>query len=146
MSAIDEATLAVRAAKENTKCTVIATMTFESEPGNTFHTMMGVSPLEMALAMKEAGAHIIGSNCGNGIKAMTGIVSAITEAGTGLPIMIQANAGTPEFVDGKTVFRESPEMMASFVPSLVKAGASIIGGCCGTTPQHIIEMGRMLSR
>ena len=51
--------------------------------------------------------------------------------------MIQANAGIPELIDGETVFRESPEMMASFIPELIKAGANIIGGCCGTTPEHI---------
>jgi 5-methyltetrahydrofolate--homocysteine methyltransferase len=146
MSALDEASLAVRAARENTKCTVIITMTFTKTPKGEYRTMMGVSPEEMVHSMKEAGAHIIGSNCGNGIEEMIGIVKAIKAADNKIPIIIQANAGVPELIDGNTVFRESPEMMASFVPELIKAGANIIGGCCGTTPEHIKAIGRVLGR
>lgn len=146
MSAADEASLAVRAARENTKCTVIITMTFSKEPNGEYHTMMGVSPEEMVISMKEAGAHIVGSNCGNGIEDMIGIVKAIRAIDNKIPVMIQANAGIPEFIGGKTVFRESPEMMASFIPELIKAGANIIGGCCGTTPEHIMAMGKVLGR
>ena len=144
MSAIDEASLAVRAARENTKCIVIITMTFSRTLKGEYRTMMGVSPEEMVSSMKEAGAHIIGSNCGNGIEDMIGIVKAIRAVDNKIPIMIQANAGVPELIDGKTVFRESPEMMASFVPELIKAGVNIIGGCCGTTPEHIREIGRKI--
>lgn len=146
MSAVDEASLAVRAARENTKCTIAVTMTFSKTPKGEYRTMMGVSPKEMVTSMKEAGAHIVGSNCGNGIEDMIGIVKAIRSVDKEIPIMIQANAGVPEFIDGKTVFRESPEMMASFVPELIKAGANIIGGCCGTTPEHIKAIGRVLGR
>jgi 5-methyltetrahydrofolate--homocysteine methyltransferase len=96
--------------------------------------------------MKNAGAHIIGSNCGNGIEDMTGIVKVIRATDKKIPVLIQANAGIPELIDGKTVFRESPEMMASFVPELIKAGANIIGGCCGTTPEHIKAIGKVLAR
>lgn len=146
MSAVDEAALAVRAARENTKCTVIITMTFSKEPDGGYHTMMGVSPEEMVIAMKEAGAHIVGSNCGNGIEDMIGIVKAIRATDNKIPVMIQANAGTPVLIDGETVFRESPEMMASFIPELIKAGVNLIGGCCGTTPEHIRAIGRVLGR
>ena len=144
MSALDEASLAVKAARENTKCTVIATMTFERNPDGGYRTMMGASPDEMVSALKEAGAHIVGSNCGNGIEDMTGIVKEIRRADSHIPVMIQANAGIPELTDGKTVFRESPEMMASHVPALIEAGANIIGGCCGTTPEHIREIGKII--
>jgi len=146
MSAIDEASLAVKAARETTKCTVIVTLTFEAGPDGGYRTMMGVSPSEMVSAMKEAGAHIVGSNCGNGIKNMIGIVREIRSTDKNIPVMIQANAGVPELIDGKTVFRESPEMMASYVPALIEAGANIIGGCCGTTPEHIKEIGKILGR
>jgi 5-methyltetrahydrofolate--homocysteine methyltransferase len=146
MSALDEASLAVRAARENTGCTIIVTMTFSSDMNGEFHTMMGATPEEMVISMKKAGAHIIGSNCGNGIKDMIGIVRDIRSTDKNIPVMIQANAGTPEYIDGKTTFRESPEMMASFIPELIKAGANIIGGCCGTTPEHIREMGKVLGR
>jgi 5-methyltetrahydrofolate--homocysteine methyltransferase len=144
MSAVDEAALAVKAARENTKCVVIITMTFSPTMPGEYRTMMGVSPEEMVSSMKEAGAHIIGSNCGNGIEDMIGIVKAIRTIDKEIPVMIQANAGVPELIDGKTVFRESPEMMASFVPELIKAGANIIGGCCGTTPDHIRAMAKVL--
>lgn len=146
MSALDEASLAVRAARENTKCPVAVTMTFAKEPNGEYHTMMGVSPEEMVISMKEAGAHIVGSNCGNGIEDMIGIVKAIRTIDNKIPLIIQANAGIPEFIDGKTVFRESPEMMASFIPQIIEAGANIIGGCCGTTPDHIMAMGKALGR
>lgn len=144
MSAIDEASIAVKAARENTQCTVIVTLTFSKTPKGEYRTMMGASPEEMVISMKEAGAHIIGSNCGNGIKDMIGIVKAIRNTDKEIPVLIQANAGIPELIDGKTVFRESPEMMASFVPELIKAGVNIIGGCCGTTPEHIKEIAKML--
>jgi len=146
MSALDEAVLAVKAARENTRCTVIITMTFEKDPQGRYFTMMGVSPAEMVVAMKEAGAHIVGSNCGNGIENMVGVVKEIRAIDNQIPVIIQANAGTPEFIDGKTVFRESPEMMASFVPQLIEAGANIIGGCCGTTPEHIKKLAEALGR
>jgi 5-methyltetrahydrofolate--homocysteine methyltransferase len=146
MSALDEASLAVKAARENTGCTVIITMTFSKDPHGHFFTMMGVSPAEMVISMKEAGAQIVGSNCGNGIEDMIGVVKEIRAIDTNIPVMIQANAGTPEFTDGKTVYRESPEMMASFVPQLIEAGVNIIGGCCGTTPEHIKAIEKALGR
>jgi 5-methyltetrahydrofolate--homocysteine methyltransferase len=119
-------------------------MTFSKTQKGEYRTMMGVSPEEMVKSMKEAGAQIIGSNCGNGIEDMIGIVKAIRNIDKEIPVIIQANAGIPELIDGKTVFRESPEMMASFVPDLIKAGANIIGGCCGTTPDHIREIAGVL--
>jgi 5-methyltetrahydrofolate--homocysteine methyltransferase len=144
MSALDEASIAVKAARENTQCTVIVTMTFSKTQKGEYRTMMGVSPEEMVKSMKEAGAQIIGSNCGNGIEDMIGIVKAIRNIDKEIPVIIQANAGIPELIDGKTVFRESPEMMASFVPDLIKAGVNITGGCCGTTPDHIREIAGVL--
>jgi len=146
MTDLDEATFAVKAARENTNCTVIVTMTFSKDLKGEFFTMMGVSPFEMVNSMKAAGAHIVGSNCGNGIRDMISIVTAIRAVDRNIPVIIQANAGLPEYIDGKTVFRESPEMMASYIPDLLKEGANIIGGCCGTTPEHIREMGKALGR
>jgi len=72
---------------------------------------------------------------------MIGIVKEIRACDSEIPIMIQANAGLPELIDGKTVFRESPQHMASYVEELVRAGTNIIGGCCGTTPEHIEAIG-----
>ena len=146
MTAADEASIAVKAARSATNCTVFVTMTFSDDGNGEYHTMMGVSPQEMVSAMKDAGAHVAGSNCGNGIKEMTGVLRAIRKADASIPVIIQANAGLPELADGRTVFRESPEMMASFVPDLVKNGVNIIGGCCGTTPSHIRAIAKALGR
>jgi 5-methyltetrahydrofolate--homocysteine methyltransferase len=137
MSDLDEARIAVKAARENTPVEVICTMTFEKTVTGVYRTMMGVSPSEMVEAMKEAGADIIGANCGNGIAGMIVIVQEIRSIDKDIPVLIHANAGLPQYVNGKTVFPETPEQMAGFIPALVEAGADIIGGCCGTTPRHI---------
>jgi 5-methyltetrahydrofolate--homocysteine methyltransferase len=137
MSDIEEATLAIKAVKENTKLEIICTFTFDKTKQGTFRTMMGVSPEDAAKAASEAGADIIGANCGNGIERMIEIVKEIRAAVPGKPILVHANAGLPTNVDGKDVFPESPEDMAKLAPSLAEAGANVIGGCCGTTPEHI---------
>lgn len=136
----DEAAIAVRAAKENTGCEVICTFTFDKTKTGEYRTMMGTSPVEAAGAAIEAGADIIGTNCGNGMERMIEIVREMREAFPDKPILVHANAGLPVSVDGKDVYPETPDIMASFVPELVKAGANIIGGCCGTTPAHITAM------
>ena len=144
MIALDEASVAVRAAKENTDCIIALTMTFTATPTGEYRTIMGDSIADMVTVMKTGGAHIIGSNCGNGIADMTGIVGEIRKLDRKIPVLVHANAGLPEFIDGKTVFPESPEVMASYVPGLVNAGTNIIGGCCGTTPDHIRAMATAL--
>lgn len=140
MSAIDEAVQAIKAAKENTKCEVICTFTFEKTVRGDYRTMMGVSPAAAAEAALEAGADIIGANCGNGAERMIEIVREMRAVAPDAPILVHANAGLPQLVNGANVFPESPADMAAFVPELVKAGANIIGGCCGTTPDHIAAM------
>ncbi|MBN2349495.1 MAG: homocysteine S-methyltransferase family protein [Bacteroidales bacterium] len=137
MSAIDEAVLAIKAAKENTKLEVISTFTYEKISEGEYRTMMGVSPAEAAKACIEAGADIIGTNCGNGMERMIDIVKELRSVAPDIPILVHANAGLPKIVDGKDVFPDTPEQMASFVPGIIAAGANIIGGCCGTTPEHI---------
>lgn len=140
MTDLDEALLAVKAAKANTRCEVICTMTFDKTVTNEYRTMMGVSPTEMVDRIAGAGADIIGANCGNGSREMVGIVREIRLADAKIPVLIHANAGMPIYKDGKTVFPESPGEMAAFAGELVLAGANIIGGCCGSTPAHIAEI------
>lgn len=137
MSAIDEAEIAVKAVKENTNLEVICTFTFEKTINDDYRTMMGVSPAEMAAAITVAGADIIGTNCGNGIDRMVEIVKELRAAAPDTPILVHANAGLPQNVNGVDVFPDTPEDMAGLTPTLVEAGANIIGGCCGTTPAHI---------
>jgi 5-methyltetrahydrofolate--homocysteine methyltransferase len=101
---------------------------------------MGISPTEMVQAIKEAGADVIGTNCGNGFEQMIDIVKEIRRVDPVTPVLVHANAGKPVFQDGKTVFPESPEMMAAKVLELIDCGANIVGGCCGTTPLHIQQL------
>lgn len=145
MSALDEACLAIRAAKKATKCEIICTFTFEKTVNGEYRTMMGVSPTEAVLALTEAGASIIGTNCGNGFDGMVDIVREIRAVDAHTPILVHANAGKPILRDGKTSFPETPEMMATKVGNLIKAGANIIGGCCGTTPAHIRALAQAIA-
>jgi 5-methyltetrahydrofolate--homocysteine methyltransferase len=136
MSAIDEAVLGVKAAL-STGLDVACTMTFDRTVDNNFKTMMGVTVEAMVEAVTAAGAHVIGSNCGNGFDQMIDIVSRIRNTGTSIPVLVHANAGLPEMREGRTVYPESAEAMAGKVDALLDCGADIIGGCCGTTPEHI---------
>jgi 5-methyltetrahydrofolate--homocysteine methyltransferase len=141
MMSVTEAVQAIRAAKENTSLPVICTFTFE--PGaRGFRTMMGVTPAAAAEAAVAAGADIIGANCGTGITSMIEITREMRAAAPNTPILVQPNAGLPVLEGGKTVFRETPEDMAAHVKGLIAAGANIIGGCCGTSPDHIRAMAR----
>jgi len=135
MTSLEEVSIAIKAVKENTSVPAIATMTFD-KGAKGYRTMMGVSIKEAALGLEKAGADIIGTNCGNGIGSMVDIVREMREYSS-KPILVHANAGVPELINGKTCFRETPEDMAEKVPELIDAGANIIGGCCGTTPEHI---------
>jgi 5-methyltetrahydrofolate--homocysteine methyltransferase len=121
-------------------------MTFDKTVQNEFRTMMGVSPEEMVQQLIEAGAELLGANCGNGSKDMIGVVDEIRKFNTDIPILIHANAGAPKYQDGKTVFPETPEEMCAYTKQLIDAGANIIGGCCGTTPAHIAKIAEIVRR
>jgi len=140
MSDLEEAVIAVKAAKENTGCEVICTMTFEKTVAGEYKTMMGISPSEIPEKLIDAGADIIGSNCGNGTKGMIKIAKELRKKNPEIPIIIHGNAGMPKYLKGQTVFQETPEETASYVPQLIDTGVNIIGGCCGTTPEHIRQI------
>ncbi|MCL6101076.1 MAG: homocysteine S-methyltransferase family protein [Bacteroidetes bacterium] len=140
MTDLEEARIAVKAAKENTGCEVFCTMTFEKIIGGGYRTMMGISPSEMAETLVEAGADLIGTNCGNGIEDMIGMVKEIRKVNAEIPVLVHANAGMPRYLDGVTTFPETPDDMARRVKEIIEAGANIVGGCCGTTPDHICKV------
>lgn len=144
MTALDEASIAVRACRENTPCEIICTMTFDRILSGEYRTMMGVSPSEMVEELKAAGVSIVGANCSNGIEGMIDITREIRLVDDKIPILIHANAGLPILEGSCTVFPETPEMMAGFATKLADAGANIIGGCCGTTPEHIKKLVEVL--
>ena len=137
MSAIDEGIAAVRAAKENTNLEIISTFTYEPTVQGEFKTMMGVSPAEAVVAAVNAGADIVGANCGKGYEGMKQIIEEIRAVLPDVPIIVQANAGLPELLNGESVFPATPKEMADQNPLWIDAGVNIIGGCCGTTDKHI---------
>ncbi|MBK7629493.1 MAG: homocysteine S-methyltransferase family protein [Ignavibacteriales bacterium] len=133
---LDEAEQAIKAVKENTSLEVICTFTFDkTETG--IKTLMGITPQAMAEKLIICGADIIGANCGAGFKDMIEIVKNIREVSSVIPIIIQANAGLPIIEKGNLIYSETPEIIKEIIPEIIQAGANIIGGCCGTTPDHI---------
>jgi len=143
MTDLEEALVAVRAAK-TTELDVICTMTFDALLDGSFRSMMGIAPAEMVEPLLAAGADVLGSNCGNGTAGMIKITAEIRAAHPTLPILIHANAGLPIYQDGITVFPESPADMSSLTLQLIEAGANVIGGCCGTSPDHIKAITKMV--
>jgi 5-methyltetrahydrofolate--homocysteine methyltransferase len=137
MSDAGEAIQAIKAAKENTDLEVIATFTFEKTLQGEYRTMMGLSPSDAVRMALDAGAGIVGTNCGNGMERMVDIVKEIRTEFPDALILVHANAGLPVLVDGKDTFPETPEIMAAYIPALIDAGVNIVGGCCGTAPAHI---------
>ncbi len=134
MSDLDEAVIAVRSAKA-TGLPVVACMVFDTG-SNRDRTMMGTTPEQAAAELAAAGADIVGANCGCGIEGYIPICRRL-RAATGLPVWIKANAGLPEVIDGRAVYRMQPEEFASHCLALRIEGASYIGGCCGTSPEFI---------
>jgi 5-methyltetrahydrofolate--homocysteine methyltransferase len=141
MMAIEEAEAAVRAAKSAANLPVIATMTFEkSQTG--MRTMWGVDIRTAVHRLTDAGADVVGANCGRGFEEMIEIITEMRPLTT-LPIIAQANAGMPEIVNGSSVYYQTPDLVLPLAEKLLDSGVNIIGGCCGTSPAHIKAM-RML--
>lgn len=129
---IQEMRAALLAAKEAASLPVICQFSY-SEDGRT---VTGTDPQTAAITLDAMGADIIGVNCSLGPEQLVPVVKAIA-ANTTKPVSVQPNAGMPQLIDGKTVFPMTPDDFAAWAPKLVQAGATYIGGCCGTTPEHI---------
>src|SRR3990172_2714942 len=114
---------------------VVATMTFDE----TMRTVLGTPPEVFAIVAEGLGADVIGANCSLGIEGIYKAIVAMRNV-TNLPLIAKPNAGIPYLKDGKTIFPASPSEMAEYIPKLLDAGVRIIGGCCGTTPEHIVAM------
>lgn len=143
MTASEELEAGIRAAKAAGAPFVIASLAFDRMPNGGARTMMGVSPQQAAKRALEAGADAVGANCGTRM-ATSDFARAVAEMrqAVDLPIIVQANAGSPELVDGVAVYKLTPEEFAAGMREVVAAGANIVGGCCGTTPQHIAALAR----
>jgi 5-methyltetrahydrofolate--homocysteine methyltransferase len=144
MTAVEEATAAIEAARRVGGLAVMATMTFDKGPRG-FFTMMGVTPERAAKELRAAGADVVGSNCGNGIEAMLEIARQVRAATDGY-VMINSNAGIPSIQKGRIVYPETPEFMAERFKTLADTGVNVLGGCCGTTPAHIAALCKAVGR
>ncbi|MFO7524496.1 MAG: homocysteine S-methyltransferase family protein [Ignavibacteriaceae bacterium] len=134
---LEEAQIALKAVKENTKLSVACTFTFDKQPDGSYRTITGISPADMTNRLSMLEVDIIGTNCGQGFQNITEITAAIRKVNSNIPLMVQANAGLPINVDGKIVYTETPENIIPFVNKLIDLKVNIIGGCCGTTTDHI---------
>jgi len=131
-----EALCALRACKENFSLPVIVSMAFKTEEKGG-RTMMGDSAEQCARSLTDAGADVIGANCGDLDPTQMAVVVSFLKSATTLPVLAQPNAGRPKLVEGKTVFEMAPASFAAGIAECLGAGARLVGGCCGTSPEHI---------
>lgn len=140
-----EALCALRACKENFSLPTIASIAFQTE-AKEGRTMRGNSAKDCARQLTDAGADVIGANCGEIAPAEMASIVSLIKSETDLPILAQPNAGKPELIEDKTVFKMDPEPFAQGIAECLRAGAQLVGGCCGTTPQHIRALAKMLNK
>jgi 5-methyltetrahydrofolate--homocysteine methyltransferase len=134
LAEIEAAIAGVRRAAPGTP--IIATMTFDTRG----HTMMGVSPEQAAEALAALQVDALGGNCGNGPDELLPVVERMAAASPGLPIVAKSNVGMPVFVDARAVYLTAPAAMATEGLAMHRAGATIVGACCGSTPAHLAAM------
>ncbi|HEY1685925.1 MAG TPA: homocysteine S-methyltransferase family protein, partial [Tepidisphaeraceae bacterium] len=145
---LEELQIGIEAAKQAGAACIIGSMVYEATlDAPTPRTMIGVDPEHAAEFMQEHGADIVGLNCGKGMD-MPHVLLAVQQyrKACDLPVMVQPNAGQPKLVDMKVCYNETPEQMARGVVPLLEAGTSILGACCGSTPEHILAFRREIDR
>jgi len=138
-----EAACAVRACKAVASLPVLASMAFATEKQGG-RTMMGDTAEQCARQLAEAGADAVGANCGDLDPSQMARVIPLLKGATDLPILAQPNAGKPRLVGDKAVFEMSPTRFAEGILECIRAGAQIVGGCCGTGPEHIRAVQKMM--
>lgn len=147
MSDPAEAVIGVAAARDcSNEVPVIVTYAFQKTGTGEFRTMMGTGVEEAVKRSVDAGANIVGTNCGTGLDLddYVALAGALVAAAGPVPVIVQPNAGAPRLVDGKTVHDATPEQMADTAKRLLEAGVKVVGGCCGTTPEHLTAMSAIL--
>jgi len=136
---LEEALIALRAAKRETPVPVFVSLAFN--PGaQGYRTMMGVSPEAAARRLEAEGADVIGANCGGVTLSQMTEVIRLMKANCRKPLMVKPNAGSPKMVEGKEKYTAGPEEFAQHVGSWVEAGARIVSACCGSGPPHVEGM------
>jgi 5-methyltetrahydrofolate--homocysteine methyltransferase len=136
MTDLREAVLAVRTARSAAPdLPLMVTMTFEETPRG-FYTLMGNSVADVATGLEEAGADLLGTNCGAGIETMGRIAREVVHRSR-LPVAVQSNAGLPEVRNGVVTYPESPDLFARHAAEMAILPVALVGGCCGTGPEHV---------
>jgi homocysteine S-methyltransferase len=135
MSDLDEIKSAVKAVRKISDKPIIAQATFN----DTYHTVFDDTPEDAVRQIKEAGADVAGLNCSIGPSDSFEILKRMAAVG-GIPLSVQPNAGTPKLIEGRFIYLSTPEYFAEYAKRFIQSGASILGGCCGTTPEHIKAM------
>ncbi len=147
-TSLEELGLAVEAARKAGAPCIIGSLAFDVIlEGSELSTMMGVRPEEAGEFLRDAGAHVAAANCGSGVDV--GWAARAVERfrrACSLPTMAQPNAGLPVLEKMKVVYRQTPPEMAARLPELLAAGASIVGACCGSTPEHIRLFRKIVDR
>jgi 5-methyltetrahydrofolate--homocysteine methyltransferase len=142
MADLEEMRAAVEAVRQvSPEIPIITTMTFDTHG----RTMMGVTPEKAVVYLKDLGAAAAGGNCGNGPDEIIAVVEKMKATSPEVTLVAKANAGIPELVGGRAVYRATPEMMVDYARQVFAAGARIIGACCGSTPAHIQAIAGALS-
>jgi 5-methyltetrahydrofolate--homocysteine methyltransferase len=146
MTALEEAVAAVEAARRAGARDVLACMSFDRMRDGRMRTVMGISPERAARALADAGASAVGANCGTRltVEDFAGIAALMREA-VELPLISQPNAGQPELDGDSLVYNLSPEAFSEGIGVVMASGATIVGGCCGTTPAHIHAVRSLLA-
>ncbi len=147
LTAADEAAVAIEAALESGAPCVIASFAFDRRPNGRVRTMMGLSPADAGALARASGATMVGANCGTHLSIGDyAAVAAELAAAAGLAVMVQPNAGQPRLEEGRAVYEMSADAFAEGMQAVVSAGAAVVGGCCGTGPEHIRALRALVDR
>lgn len=136
---LNETLCAVRACRGVSEIPILVSMTYTTT-ANGGRTMMGNSAADCAKDLAEAGVAAIGANCGDLSPMEMAVIVGYLRGATDLPLLVEPNAGTPRLVEDKTVYDMEPAHFADGIAACIEAGATIVGGCCGTSPDHIREL------
>lgn len=145
MTALEEAELAIRACREVSQLPVAVAMSFDPAKGG-YRTMMGQTPEECARALEEAGADLVGTNCGTVSPGQMAEIVAQMRSATTRPLLCEANAGAPHLMGNTLHYPQAPADWLAGVWACRQSGAQCLGGCCGTTPDHIRLLAEALAR
>jgi 5-methyltetrahydrofolate--homocysteine methyltransferase len=136
--ALEEALAAIEGVRRSTDLPVVVTFSFDQGT----RTMMGLSPTKMIEAIGPLGVAAIGANCGRTLDDMEVITRELAAAQRGIPLWIKPNAGLPRMEGDVARYDTTPERMADYAARFIQAGAQIVGGCCGTSPEHLAAIAR----